>query len=424
MPSISDGLFAGRAGIQAHGAAISVVSDNVANANTVGFKASRAEFTDLLAGSISGAGAANLTAGSGSNVQAIRPIFNQGTFEITGRGLDLGINGDGFFMVDNAGARYYTRAGNFKIDTDGTLLNQNGYTVLGFPSNGAGGLQSLNVNQATLDNVETTAVTIGGNLDAGAPTVPLANIPPAPLTFANLSNTATYSTFLDVYDSLGDPHTMSIYYFKTPTAGEWQAYAYVDAGEVGGIAGTPAQVGTTTMTFGGDGQRTAVPPTGIDITMNPVPWSNGSNPGNYTLSMERFTQFSSPSGINSITQDGEGAGNIVSFSVDGDGKLFALLDNGQSSIIGTIALATFASPEDLQRVGGSLFVETTTSGEPVVGQANTGKLGSIASGSLELSTVDLASDFIKIITLQRGFQGSSRVIQSIDELLNEIISLA
>lgn len=414
MAGIADGLFAGRAGIQAHGTAISVLADNISNSNTVAYKASRTEFSDLVSGNLQGGGT-SLQAGSGSSATGITSLFNQGSFEITGRGLDLGINGSGFFILEDAGARFYSRAGNFRVDEQGNILNQNGLNVLGFPANGQGGLESLNVATVTQDNIETENANFAGNFDASSP---VTAVPGAP-TFASLTSNSTFSTFVDVFDSLGASHTVSLFAFKTgPNA--FTVNGYVDAGEVGGAAGSPSLIGTTNMTFNADGTLAA----GGTFTANPIAWSNGSAAGDIDFDLTAFTQFSSPSSVNSVTQDGEGAGNIIAFNVDSQGNLFAQLDNGQNTVIGALALATFASPEGLGRVGGSLFIEGSDSGEPVVGTPGVGQFGSIEAGALELSTADIGNDFIKLITLQRGFQGSSRIITSIDELLNEIINLA
>lgn len=426
MPSITDGLFAGRAGIQSHGTAISVLADNIANANTTGFKYSRADFADLLAGSIGGGGGATST-GSGSSIINVTQILNQGTFEFTGRGLDTGIDGNGFFIVEDqtgSGQRFYTRAGNFEVDRDGYLLNQNGYRVLGFPANGAGGLDAINVNQREGGSVGTTAVTIGGNLDADSTAVAAI---PVSTDFATLANAASFSTFVDFFDGLGGQHTATVYFFKT-AANAWTAQAYVDSGEfVGGTAGNAQLVGTANLTFGVDGSRSNTPvPPAVDFTTTfpAAGFTNGAAGTGINFTFDPMTQFSSSSGITSITQDGTGGGSVVGFSIEEDGTLFARLSNGQSSVIGTIALASFANPERLRRTGSSLFSESTESGEPVVGQPATGTFGSLESGALELSTADIGSDFIKLISLQRGFQGSSRVIQNINDLLQEIINLA
>lgn len=425
MPSIIEGLFSGRAGIQSHGTAISVLADNIANQNTTGFKSSRADFADLLAGSLGGA--SSISVGSGSTISAVTQIFSQGTFEFTGRGLDVGVDGNGFFVVEDAngsGQRFFSRAGNFKVDTDGFLLDQNGFRVMGYRSNGAGGLEALNVNERGQGSVDTGEVTISGNLDASAAIT--AGIPALPgATFAQMQTASQFSTFVDVFDSLGASHTITTYFFKTATlpVATWQAVAVTDGGDVvGGTAGEPSLVGQSTLTFQSDGSRTTPIPD-PDFVANAT-WNNGSSASAIDFSFNPFSQFSAASSIDSISQDGTGSGSVVGFNVEQDGTLFAQLDNGQTSSIGVIALSIFANAEGLKRAGSSLYAESSASGEPVIGIPNTGTFGALEAGALELSTADIAGDFIKLISLQRGFQGSSRIITNIDDLLNEIINLA
>ncbi len=423
MPSIIDGLFSARAGIASHGTAIATLSDNISNANTTGFKASRADFADLLAGNLSGASGASV--GSGSQVISTTQILNQGTLEFTGRGLDIAIDGNGFFMVQDVGGSgqtYYSRAGNMKIDPAGNLLNQNGFQLLGFPTGGAGGLEPLNVNERSSNSIQTNAVTIGGNLSADAPFT--AGIPAAGSTFNAYNTASQFSTFVDVFDSLGGQHTVTNYFYHT-TPNNWTVVAVVDGADTGVLPVPTSELGRVNLVFGADGLRTTVPvPPASDIPATPA-WANGSSttsPLDFTY--DPFTQFSSPSAVTSITQDGTGGGAVIGFTVESNGNLFAQLDNGQTATIGTLALASFSNNEGLRRIGGSLYAESTDSGEPVVGRPNTGTLGALEAGALELSTADTAGDFIKLISLQRGFQGSARIITSINDLLNEIINLA
>lgn len=435
MPSIIDGLFAGRAGIQSHGTAISVLSDNIANQNTIGFKQSRPDFVDLLAGSLSGAGA--VSTGSGSSIVSTTPILNQGTFEFTGRGLDIGIDGNGYFVVSDPGAggsRFFTRAGNFQVDTDGNVLDQNGLQVLGFPAGAAGGLEPLNVNVRAQDSVETNTITIAGNLDAEADIAtvvadyPAAGtaIPGAGITISEFSDDATFSTFVDVFDSLGGKHTVTVFFYNNGASGgtnNWDVRAIVDGSDItGGTPGEAIEIGNQTIQFGNNGTQDS--PLDDIVTATNIAWGNGSGLGNIAINFSPFTQFASASNIQSISQNGTGSGSVIGFNVEPDGTLFAQLDNGQTASIGTVGLSIFANAEGLSRVGNSLFAQTSRSGEPVIGTPNTGTFGALEAGALELSTADIAGDFIKLISIQRGFQGSSRIITNIDDLLNEIINLA
>ncbi len=426
MPSINDGLFAARAGIQSHGTAIAVLGDNIANQNTVGFKAARADFVDLLAGSLGGGGATST--GSGSSAGKITRILTQGTFESTGRGLDLGIDGNGFFTLQNdSGNTYYTRAGNLQVDPSGNLLDQNGFYVMGYPTGGAGTLERLNVNERVSGDIGSEAVTISGNLNAAEdnPAGALAGGPS--FEYAELNDGSNYQQQVTIYDSLGAQHTLNIYFNKAaaPTSNEWTAYAFIRNGDLAGNLNPADEAslapnGTLTLNFNSNGQMTSVG----TANLGPINWANGSSPTTIALDLSGFSQFASPNTTDSLSQDGTGSGSVTGFSVSTEGLLFAQLDNGQTSSIGTISLATFSNAEGLSRVGNSLFTSSTASGEPVYGTPNVGTFGALQSGALELSTSDLAADFIKLISLQRGFQGSSRVVSSINDLLNEIVNLA
>ncbi len=433
MPSIINGLFAGRAGIASHGSAISVAGDNISNASTTGFKANRAEFESLIAGD----GVLGRQFGSGSSISQVATLFDQGTLEFTGRPLDLGISGNGYFVLAKDEERFYSRAGNFKIDSSGFIVNPNGLAVLGFPSNGSGALEPLNINSIEQNAIKTTSVTIAGNVNASANIIDAGIIPdpgvavPPTVTYANINQYAEYSTVVDAFDSLGDRHSVSIFFFHTGV-NEYTVRAYTNNEDVDpiptppavGKTGYPRLVGESTITFGGDGRRNPFPVSGIpDFTAN-IAWSNGADPSTIGVTFLPLTQFSSQSNILSISQDGSGVGSVQSVSVGGDGKITALLSNGQQSSLGQLAMASFSNQEGLARMSGNIFTSSTASGAAVIGRPQTGVLGSVKSGTLELSTVDIASEFVKIITLQRGFQASSRIITTINQLLNDIIQMA
>ena len=451
MPSIINGLFAGRSGISSHGQALAVIGDNIANSSTPGYKASRAEFQDLIAGGQ----ASGRTIGSGSQTSAVSTIMEQGTLEFTGRTLDLAVDGNGFFAVqDGNGSKYYTRAGNFKLDTSGNIINQNGLSVMGFPSGGSGGLEKINVNQISQANVGTTSVTLTGNLDASSTKVvtttdidnlgvPLASSTASNATvptYADISALASFSTTVSVFDSLGAPHTVTSFFFKTGS-NSFVSRSYVNSEDVGStVKGYPRQVtnggtgggtaasGTTALNFNPDGSRTTPLPTAVSFR---VPWSNGSNNGtnatttaDIKLNLDGFTQYSSPATVKSISQDGQGIGNVTSLIIEKNGDIFARLSNGQTAKVGTLGLVNFSNPEGLNRVGNNVMQQSPSSGEPLTGRAGAGTFGSISSGSIELSTVDIANEFVKMITIQRGFQANSRIITTINQLLNDIIQLA
>ena len=428
MASIINGLFAGRAGISSHGSAIAVSGDNISNSNTIGYKANRAEFEDLMAGE----GVIGRQVGSGSSVATVSTIFEQGTLEFTGRPLDLGIAGTGYFVVAKEDQRYFTRAGNFKVDSAGFVTNQLGLAILGFPANGSGALEPININTIKQGTVATTVVDIAGNIDASSDLVNTAVIPvpglvvPPTVTYSDLNSFAAYSTVVDVFDTLGEKHTISMFFYHTDT-NEYTVRGYVNNEEVdatGTLTGYPRLIGEKVITFGGNGQRNPLPVVGTpDFTTN-ITWKNQSELSDIAVTFSPMTQYSAQSNILSISQDGQGVGAVTTLAVSSNGSISALLTNGQQTVIGTLAMASFSNPEGLTRLGGNLLSLSSSSGEPIYGKAESGNFGSLKSGTVELSTVDIASEFVKIITLQRGFQASSRIITTINQLLNEIIQLA
>lgn len=443
MTSIVNGLFSGRAGISSHGTAIAVSGDNISNSSTVGFKATRAEFMDMIA---CGQATGKIT-GAGSAINCVSNIMEQGTLETTGRTLDLAIDGNGYFACSHGigGGKYYTRAGNFKIDADGYIVTQDNFNVLGFPDGGTGTLEAININTISQNSISTKKISISGNLNSNADIIAEADIPYVPIvgdgagstavSYADLNDAAEFSTVVEVFDTLGQAHSITYYYFHTGV-NQYQVRGYVNSQEVdttGGVDGYPRLIttlggdvnaGKIDMTFSTAGSRNNTPPPGTPDLKGSIAWNNGSSVSSIDMRMDPFTQYASPSSIISIAQDGQGVGSVESLSIEKDGEIFAILSNGQTATIGYIGLVNFANTEGLVRVGGQLLQQTPASGEPIAGTPDTGTLGTLHSGSLELSTVDLANEFIKLITLQRGYQANSRIISTIDQLLNEIIQLA
>jgi flagellar hook protein FlgE len=245
-----------------------------------------------------------------------------------------------------------------------------------------------------------------------------------------------------VFDSLGASHTVTFFAFRTDASNnEYTVRAYVNSEEVdttGAFSGSPRQIvpgdsdsdpltdpvatdGDFVLTFNGDGTLNT---SSISNLVMDIPWNNGAESSGVTVDFSAFTQYSGSSSILSIQQDGQGVGTVTSLNIESNGQIFARLSNGQSAVIGTIGMVNFSNPEGLTRIGNNLLQQSTQSGEPVVGRAQSGTFGSVESGRIELSTVDIANEFVKLITLQRGFQANSRIITTINQLLNEIIQLA
>jgi flagellar hook protein FlgE len=240
-----------------------------------------------------------------------------------------------------------------------------------------------------------------------------------------LNAAAAYSTVVDMFDSLGAKHSVTCFFFKTGQ-NQYTVRGYVKSDEVDAnttYPGEPRQIFSKTIGFDSDGSRTT-PPTSTTPDANPsITWNNGSSSSTVIFNFDPFTQYSSGANISSINQNGKGIGTIGNVSIEKNGDIFALLNNGQAAVIGTVGLVNFANPEGLVRTGGTLLQQSPESGEPVIGKPKSGTFGALQSGSLELSTVDIANEFVKMITIQRGFQANSRIITTINQLLNDIIQL-
>ena len=416
--AILTSLFSGISGLNANGTALSVVGDNIANVNTVGFKGSRVNFADILSQNLGG-GAGTSQIGRGVTVSTIQPQFTQGSFQTTGNVLDLAIDGDGLFIVKNASGTFYTRAGAFHINKDGYVVNPEGAKLQGYgvTSSGSisGSLGDINLSSTTVAPTATTSATITVNLDARKSGIAGAIDMTDP-------NTYHFSTAITIYDSLGNPHLMTIYFQKDDTTPlQWNWVAGIDGGEIqGGTAGTPYQVGSGTITFTSSGAYSSA--TGTSLTID---WldTTGAADSSVTLDFSKSTQYGSASAAIFQSQNGSSSGALSSISVDQDGIITGLFTNGQTKKLAQVALADFENPSGLLKVGKNLFAESSQSGQPLIGKPRTSGKGSIASNSLELSNVDLAEEFVKLITYQRGFQANSRIISVTDDLLNELVNL-
>ncbi len=412
-------MISGREGITAHGQAISVVGDNIANVNTTAYKSSRAEFSDLYSAGTSGSEVQTIpTTGSGSQVRDVRSIFTNGSIDSTGRELDVGIDGNGFFLVGSAEEPVYTRAGNFSLNADGELVTSDGLQVLGFAP-GATTLSPINVTSVNITGSATTEAGVTGNLDAT-----LANTTPPenPGSFTDLGSSGAFTSSMRVFDSLGAGHDVNLYYFKT-AANQWTVQGYVDAEEVGGAAGTPALVGETVLNFGENGTIAEADRAGSAIQAANVAWSNGAAAGNFSIGLGAFTQYASASSISGNTQNGQSVGSVIGYSVGADGAIEAVLSSGSRQTVGVIALTDFTNRDGLDRAGSQIYKDAGEAGPQDPGAPGSSSLGLLKAGALELSNVDLSSEFVQLVVYQRGYQASSQTIQAVNELLQATIAL-
>lgn len=415
-------MLAGREGINVHGQAISVIGDNIANANTTGFKTSRVEFIDLL-GDVDRAGAETggiPSTGSGVAISQVRQIHETGVIEPTGRSLDVGIAGGGFFILGDPNSPTFSRAGNFLINSNGNLANADGKEVLGLVGDGTT-LTPLNMLNVSTAGAPTTAAGLFGNLDSSAPVS--AAVPANPATFGEVSQNATFvMPNLTVFDSLGAAHTVSVAFYKTGV-NTFTAQAYIDGGEVGGTAGTPVKLGPdATMTFSPTGRIEDANKAAASIAVAPA-YGNGAAAGGFTIDLSGFTQVATTSQISSVTQDGLGTGDIVDYEFLSDGTVSAVLGSGRNVAIGRIQLASFPNVDGLSRIGSGGFEATQDAGTMQAGVPGSSGFGTLQGKSLERSTVDISDQFVNLVVYQRGYQANSQAMSTANTLLRDTIAL-
>ncbi|BHH83375.1 flagellar hook protein FlgE [Desulforhopalus sp. 52FAK] len=417
---ISSAFFSGVSGLNTNSQAMTVIGNNLANTNTVGFKGSRHVFADLLSGTINGSGGASQV-GRGVGVSTMDSIFSQGTFETTESNLDVAIEGDGFFILRQEGDEtdYYSRAGAFSFDEDGYLVNAEGLYVqgIGYDDDGAligGDPDDIQVeNTGLIAGLATNKLSLETNLDASEDILALANFD------IDDDATYTYSSSTQVFDSLGESHLMTTYFIKTG-ANTWSS-AW-SAEDVNGniLQGQNADnlVFTENGILVGDA---ADPPVETTIDIIGLDWGNNSAIGDIEVTFNN-TQFDSNSVVLSQDQNGYGAGSLTGVEIDGEGNVVAFYSNGESKNIAQMVLGKFVNPNGLSAAGSNLFTATAASGTPRVGGPGA-ELGTIFTNSLEQSNVDMGVEFVRMITVQRGFEASSKIITTVDELLDTVINL-
>jgi flagellar hook protein FlgE len=390
---------------------LDVIGNNVANANTVGFKKSTAQFGDIMASSAAGSG--SKAVGIGSTVSAVLPAFVQGNLTVTNNPLDIAINGQGFFRVSTGGAITFTRNGQFQLEKTGYITNSVGARLTGYPATATGTIVAsaptdLQVTTTDIPPTVTTKSEVQVNLDSRAATLAAASF--------NITTPATYnsSTSMQVYDSLGNAHSLSAYFVHTGS-NTWSVMAGLDGTQIGAAA-----VGT--IVFKGDGS--------LDTTLSTVPMAvsatmtNGAaTPFNIDIDMTGSTQFGSSFGVNKLEQNGFASGRLSGFSVDDTGVVVARYSNGQTRKQGQVVLANFTDPQGLRALGANGWAETPTSGAALIGAPGTGNLGSVQSGAVEDSNVDLSQELVAMITAQRVYQANAQSIKTMDSVLQTLIQM-
>ncbi len=484
---ISSALYSGVSGLNTNGQAMSVIGNNLANTNTLGFKGSRTIFADLLSGSINGSGGQSQV-GRGVGMSKVDQIFSQGTFESTESNLDLAIEGGGFFILKEPGdaTAYYSRAGSFRFDQNGYLVNPEGLRVQGktFDENGlleAGDATDIQVESSGLvAGHVTTSLQLTTNLDSTEPTITDA------FNYNN-PDTYNYSSSVQIFDTLGNPQLLTTYFTKIADNtwnASWSAEANDGSGAVmsgtftpplgftsdgvlnnttnnpptdtiatiNSVIGTPLAANSTydpgsgivilpdpsvntlpagtVITLAGGGTLTLADDVTVgnlpDGSMNLQPagtlnWNNGTTPTPIEITFDT-TQFNSESVVISQNQNGSGAGNLTGVEIDPEGRVIASYSNGEQTKVAQLVLGKFVNPGGLSLAGSNLYKSTINSGAARTGLPGP-ELGNIFTNSLEQSNVDMGAEFVRMITVQRGFQANSKIITTVDDLLGELINL-
>jgi flagellar hook protein FlgE len=408
-------LFAGISGLNANATAMTVVGDNIANVNTTAFKSNRSSFANILSQSLGGSGGNDI--GRGVDFWGTTPVWSQGSLENTSSPTDLAINGRGFFVLDDAnGGRFYSRAGEFNFDRNGDLRNPDNLVVQGYPVTGVasdgtlalGSLSDLSVpGGGIIPPLASTEMNAEVNLDAGAA---VGNI---------------FTSAVTIYDSLGNSVPVTLTFTNTG-ARTWDV-----AGSIPASAGTGVTLNggaTTSIAFDDSGQLTTP---AADVAMALTLTNGAANPQNVTwnlydtsgLNNGSLTGYASPSSTTFLGQNGYPAGSLRGISFDEAGVVTGSYSNGQLTPLFQLALAEFPSYYGLTKMGHNLYAESLESGQALPGVPGSSSLGSISPSSIEMSNVDLAQEFVKMITTQRAFQANSRVITTSDEVLTELINI-
>lgn len=546
-------LYTGISGLNANMSKLSVIGNNIANVNTVGFKSSRVTFGDILSQTLSGGSGTNQV-GLGVSMNSIQKLFSQGAFETTSNSLDMAISGNGFYVVNNPtlNADYYTRAGQFQTDKDGYIVNPEGLRLQGYMANTAGVLQNtvadLQINTKTIAPNASTSATLTANLDSNAgisgfvftagtndvlrfsvdngatyTTASLVthgglatgeaydggsiaaalkaalqaqngntdtytvdyddqtgyfsikndtgNTGTLVLDWANGTSTsssllgfsassgsiaagatntssaaggafflakagdcANFSSPVTVYDSLGNDHTVTLYFRKdslNATGNNWEWFAVTDAADSSsGVTEIQAQGSITFNTSGAlySESATTYPTSGFNFTGGAlqnqlISFDFGESIVQGSTGTNGTTQYGTASGISRLTQDGYSSGMLQRMAIDKDGLISGIFSNGKDLTLGQVLLADFTNSGGLSSEGNNLYKETYDSGQPLIGAAGSSGRGLVQASTLELSNVDLAREFVDMISAQRGFQANSKIITTTDEILSELVNL-
>ncbi|MEX3964427.1 flagellar hook protein FlgE [Paraburkholderia sp. EG286B] len=410
------GYQQGLSGLAASSNDLDVIGNNIANANTVGFKQSTAQFADVYANTI--ATSVGNQIGLGASLQTVQQDFAQGTISTTGQALNVAINGNGFYQMSNNGTITYSRNGVFQLDKNGYITDASGNDLMGYAASSTGVINTaqtvpLQVPTTNIAPVATKNITAQLNLNAQATT-------PTTTTFSETDSTSyTYSTSVTAYDTLGGTQTVNMYFVKDATSGQWDVYA--------GQAGSVSKLGTAQFSSSG-ALQSITPDTANGVTSNGTtsltfsinPTDGSTKPQSLTLDLAGTTQYGSANGVNNLAQDGYASGTLSNFSIGADGTITGNYSNGQTMSLGQIVLANFNNPNGLLNLGGNQFQQTAASGVAQVSTPGSTNHGTLTGGALEASNVDLTNQLVDLITAQRNYQANAQTIktqQTVDQTL-------
>jgi flagellar hook protein FlgE len=432
--SLLTAMYSSASGLSSTTDELSVVGDNIANSQTVGFKASRTDFADAMTQQLA---AGQGEQGLGVRTLTVQKLMSQGAFTTTNQDTDVAIQGNGMFVLKGAyggtSGTFYSRDGQFTIDKDGYMVNGEGLRVQGLQADTLGDVSSgllgdLQIGNASAPAKPTDTITVRGNLDSTA--TPTENADPTTgalgWTVTDAKDTSNFSTSMVVYDSLGKPVQLDVY-FCMDSVGDWHYHALTDGANLTGGTAGPTEVATGELKFDATGRLTSN--TSTLNNFNPV---NATNPQPLTFNfgtgtdaggsgLDGITQYAADSAMSFVTQAGFTSGSLGSISIGGDGKITGEFTNGQSRVLGQLVLGNFKAPDQLARIGGSLYQETAASGPGTLGTPATADRGSISAGALEQSNVDIAQEFINMIAAQRGFEADSKTLTTADQLLSDLM---
>ena len=441
--SLFSNLRTSSSGLLVASTAMSVIGDNIANVNTIGFKRGHASFADSFPVDVSYVHGP-ISIGTGAYIGKTTSEFSQGAIQISNNNLHLAISGNGFFTVAEDGANYYTRNGEFYLDNDGYVVSPGSMRLQGYTAiDGAiqPSIGDIRVQLGDISSEATENITMTANLDADADysTTPVASMSlnGSTETIAEVTAASDFSSSVVVYDTLGDRHEFTLAYEKTGI-NTWTAYVVTDGGDVYDqssgatlTSGSAFKVASIDLTFDTDGSLTNFAQTNTSAIS---PWNfEGADDMdfNFLLGLDAsgnptdgdLSQLASSSTVTSIDQDGYSVGHLTSIQIQTDGTVRGVYDNGQDIVVGQVTVAIFDSTNGLERVGGNVYRATRIPGEPSFGVANQGGRGDIFGSSLEASNVDIEDEFVSMITAQRSYQANSRVLSATNELLRELVNL-